>query len=417
MNIQNYDVVIIGAGAAGLMASIESGKNQKKTLLIEHNKTVGNKILISGGGRCNFTNINAKIENYISENVNFMRSAFSNYTPQNFIDLVEHHKIEYYEKTLGQLFCRDSSKQIINMLLDELDRKFVDLWTESSVSEISYDSKYTLKINKKGFESVIYSDKVVIACGGLSFPNKGATNFGYKIAEQFGHNIIKLRPGLVPLVLNQDVYLNLTENSGISFDSEVTALLENINISNKSVAKSKAIKFKEKTLITHKGLSGPAILQISSYLQNTNKDFNKIAKFNLKIQLEHRITDFLLANRKQNKELKNLLSELVPSRFAQYICQYLKIDKPINQCSNKEIESIINFFENWEIKPSNTEGYVKAEVTLGGVDTNELNQKTMESKLQEGLYFIGEVVDITGWLGGYNFQWAWASGYTCGKAL
>lgn len=416
MAIQQYDVIIIGAGAAGLMASIEAGKNQRKTLLIEHNKTVGNKILISGGGRCNFTNINAKIDNYISENVNFMRSAFSNYMPNNFIDLVEFHKIEYYEKTLGQLFCKDSSKQIINMLLDEIDYNFVDLWTESSVLDIKYDNgnntKYTLKINKKGVENVVYSDKVVIACGGLSFPNKGATNFGYKLAEQFGQNIIKLRPGLVPVVLNQDVYNNLTENSGISFDSEVKTTLDSITKS-----KNRTVKFKEKTLITHKGLSGPAILQISSYLQNTNKDFNRISKFNLKILLDKNITDFLMANRKQNKELKNLLSELVPNRFAHYICQYLKIDKPINQCSNKEIESIINFFENWEIKPSNTEGYVKAEVTLGGVDTRELNQKTMESNLQEGLYFIGEVVDITGWLGGYNFQWAWASGYACGKAL
>lgn len=403
-----FDVIIIGGGAAGLMVAIEASKNKKKVLLIEHNRNVGNKILISGGGRCNFTNINAKIDNYISENVNFMRSAFSNYTPNNFIDLVEFYNIEYYEKTLGQLFCRNSSKDIIDILMNEIDRKYVKIMTETKVANINLNENYYKLEIQSGknpeYIETVFTEKVVVACGGLSFPNRGASDFGYKVAKQFGHRITNLKPGLVPVTLDKNVLGNLLDMSGISFDS-------NAFIKSKQLNKS----FTEKTLITHRGFSGPAILQISSYLDLGQHSQNN--SFYLSINTDKKIENLLQDNRKSNKELKSVLSELVPQRFAEFVVNHLDCNRTLAQCSNKDIEKVINFFNNWQIYPNGTEGYIKAEVTVGGVDTNELNQKTMESKLQKGLYFVGEVVDITGWLGGYNFQWAWASGYACGKDI
>lgn len=408
-----FDAVIIGGGAAGLMVAIEASKNQKKVLLIEHNRNVGNKILISGGGRCNFTNINAKIENYISENVNYMRSAFSNYTPYNFIDLVEYHNIEYYEKTLGQLFCQNSSKEIIDMLINEIDRKYVKIMTETKVANLeSKGDYYQLDIQSTKNPEItetVFAEKVVISCGGLSFPNRGATDFGYKIAKQFGHRITNLKPGLVPITVDKNDLGNLIEMSGISFDSKAF-------IKSKQLNKSFTEKiFTEKTLITHRGLSGPAILQISSFLDLGQNSQN--SSFYLTINTDKKIENQLQDYRKSNKELKSVLSELVPQRFAEFVVNYLDCNKTLAQCSNKDIEKVVNFFNNWQIFPIGTEGYIKAEVTVGGVDTNELNQKTMESKISKGLYFVGEVVDITGWLGGYNFQWAWASGYACGKDI
>lgn len=412
VNTQNhYDVIIIGGGAAGLMTAIESSKNQKNTLVIEHNKTVGNKILISGGGRCNFTNINAKIDNYISENVDFMRSSFSNYTPENFIDLVNFHQIEYYEKTLGQLFCKKSSRQIIDLLIHEINTKYCEILTFHKVINIEKNNYFELNVQSNYDNSIInlISDKLVIACGGLSFPKKGATDFGYKTANNFGHRLTTIKPGLVPLVYDDK---NLLSMSGISFDSIVRT---NYQDKVKNIERTIEKTFKEKTLITHRGFSGPAILQISSYLKKNDK-------INITISLEKSIGEIINSNLKSQKELKTILGEYIAVRFVEYFIEnrlggFEILNKPMIQYNHNEIAKIIEIFENWELNINKNEGYEKAEVTVGGVDTKELNQKTMESKLIEGLYFVGEIVDITGWLGGYNFQWAWASGYACGKNI
>lgn len=399
---KTYDVVIIGAGAAGMMAAIEAGKRNKKVLVIEHNKEIGSKILISGGGRCNFTNINANPENYISTNPNFIRSAFSAYKPIDFIKLVESYNIDYYEKKLGQLFCKKSSRQIIIMLISESEKYEVEIKTETKVSKISFkNDKYEIITDNK----IYHSNNCVIATGGLSFPKKGATDFGYKIAKQFNHNIIQTFPALVPFVLPIPQMKKLSNLSGISFDSDLS-----LNYYNKPRVKNKKVNFRENTLITHKGLSGPAILQISSYWQKGDElKINIEPNINIEFELEKNINS--------NKELKNFFSEFISSRFAEYLCDELKINKPLNQLSKKDKQNIIDTFNNYKVTPLETEGYAKAEVTIGGVDTKELNQKTMESLKQKGLYFIGEVVDVTGWLGGYNFQWAWASGYACGKSI
>jgi len=385
-----------------MMAAIEAGKNNKKVLVLEHNSEIGHKILISGGGRCNFTNIYASPENYISSNPHFIRSAFSEYTPTDFISLVEKYDIEYYEKKLGQLFCRKSSKQIINLLIDEAELYNVEIKTSTKVNDVNKleDCYEVLTDNGSNI-----SNKLVIACGGLSFPKKGATDLGYRIAKKFNHKIIATYPALVPFVLPVPQMKKLSELSGISFDSNISLIFNN-----KPRSKNKKINFSENVLITHKGMSGPAILQISSYWQKGD---------NLKIKIEPNfdIEKLLEDNSKSNKELRLLLADLVSQRFADYLCNELNIHKPINQLSKKDKVKIIDLINNFIVTPIETEGYAKAEVTIGGVDTKELNQKTMESLKHKGLYFIGEVVDVTGWLGGYNFQWAWSSGYVCGKSI
>lgn len=396
-----YDLIVIGAGAAGMMAAIEAGKNKKKVLVLEHNSQIGKKILISGGGRCNFTNINAQPENYISSNPHFIKASFSEYKPQNFIDLVESYGIEYYEKKLGQLFCLNSSKEIINMLLSEAKKYNVEIKTDCEVSKVEKNENFIVKSSLGDFES----RKCVVSCGALSFPNKGATDLAYRIAKSFGHKIIKTEPGLVPFVLPVPMMKKLNELSGISFEANVS-----LEFNNTPRNKNRKINFTESILITHKGMSGPAILQISSYWQRGD---------NLKITIEPNtnIEELIQKNTSSTKELKKLLSEVLSSRFAEFICDYIKVNKPINQLSNKDKEKIIEVFECFKVTPIDTEGYIKAEVTIGGVDTNDLHQKTMESKIIPGLYFIGEAVDVTGWLGGYNFQWAWTSGYVCGKSI
>jgi predicted Rossmann fold flavoprotein len=397
-----YDVIVIGGGAAGLMAAIEVGKRGKKVVILEHNSQVGNKILISGGGRCNFTNIYANPENYISNNPHFIHSAFSEYTPKDFIELVEKYKIEYYEKKLGQLFCKKSSKEIINMLLNEASINNVEVRTDTLVKDVNYRNEVFEIETNSGY---LLSKNCVIACGGLSFPKKGATDLGYRIAKKFNHKIIETHPALVPFELSQSEMKKLSDLSGISFDTNVR--LE-INSNNK--IKNKKINFNENVLITHRGLSGPAILQISSY-------WKKGDDIKISIEPNKNIEEILEKNQNSNKELKTILIELVSNRFADYLCNEMKLNKPINQLSKKDKTLIIETINNFKFRPIGTEGYAKAEVTIGGVDTIELNQKTMESKKQKGLYFIGEVVDVTGWLGGYNFQWAWASGYICGKNI
>lgn len=401
-NKKTFGCIVIGGGAAGMMAAIEAGKRGIKVLLLEHNKQIGQKILISGGGRCNFTNINASPENYISSNPHFIKSAFSEYKPSDFIALVEKHGIEYYEKTLGQLFCRKSSREITSMLLKEAYAAGVEIITSIKVLDVlSEDGSFTVKTDQGNFQS----KNCVVACGGLSFPKKGATSLGYKIAKSFGHSIIETRPGLVPLTLSDEDMSLLDGMSGISFDSQAVAEKEGKGRSKKDIS------FREACLITHRGVSGPAILQISSYLGYEYKPFK------LRILPDTDWKAFLESHRSSNKEAKNILSELLPQKLADYICEISGAFGPFSQSNKKALQSLLDNLENMHIVPSGSEGYPKAEVTIGGVDTKQLDQRTMESKLQKGLYFIGEVVDVTGWLGGYNFQWAWASGYVCGRAI
>jgi hypothetical protein len=394
MKILNYDAIIIGAGGAGLMCAIEAGKRGRKVCVLDHASEVGNKILISGGGRCNFTNINASAENYQSANKYFIKSAFSQFTPQDFINMVESYNIDYHEKKLGQLFCDKKSSQIIDMLLNECKKYAVDIHLDSEITDIKHNDNYTIITNKNSYKS----NKLVIATGGLSIPKIGATNFGYKIAKQFGLKITETTPALVPFTFSTkdlELYNGL---SGISFDA---------------IVKCGTHTFRENVLMTHRGVSGPAILQISSYWKAGDE-------INIHILPDVNFQEILKQNRSDNpkQELKTILSTLLPKRMIERFIEVNLIkNQAMNGISDKEIHKINELFTNFIIKPNGTEGYRKAEVTLGGIDTNELNAKTLESKKAAGLYFIGEVVDITGWLGGYNFQWAWASGFSAGQDI
>lgn len=385
---RHFHVIIIGAGAAGLMCAIESGKRGRKVLVIEHAEKIGKKILISGGGRCNFTNIYTKPENFISNNPHFCKSALARYTPQDFTSLVEKHKIKYHEKKLGQLFCDGSAKEIVNMLLSECKDVGVEILVNCKVVKIRKNGKFTIQTNLGEYSS----DSLVIASGGISIPKMGATDFGYKIAEQFSLKLTEIKPGLVPLTWNKHDLKLFADLSGVSIDSVVSC---------------KKITFRENILFTHKGLSGPAILQISSYWkQNEPITINLLPEIN--------IGDELNENTSSRKLLDNFLSVYLPKRFAEKWCEINFETKPINQLNDKELEFISEKLHKWQIIPG-TEGFEKAEVTCGGIDTNELSSQTMECKKVKGLYFIGEAVDVTGWLGGYNFQWAWASGFAAGQ--
>ena len=383
------DVVIIGAGAAGLMCAVEAGKRGRSVLLIEHAEKTGKKILISGGGRCNFTNRTVSSENFISENPHFCKSALAGYTPNDFIYLVESYNIPYHEKKLGQLFCNDSSAQILNMLRSECRKANVEILTDCRVKSLSSGDLFKIESGNGDFSS----ESLVIATGGISIPKMGATDFGYKTAEQFGIKLTDIRPALVPLVLSKEDRSVFGELSGISLDTEV-------------ICNGKS--FRENILFTHKGLSGPAILQISSYWKEGNIIF-------IDLLPGKNLFELLIENSKSRIELINFISNFFPKRFAEVFCKKYFISKPLNQFTQKEFRIISDKFHKWEISPAGTEGFEKAEVTLGGVDTGELSSKTMGSKRVKGLYFIGEVVDVTGWLGGFNFQWAWASGYAAGQ--
>ena len=383
------DVVIIGAGAAGLMCAIEAGKRGRSVLLIEHAEKTGKKILISGGGRCNFTNRTVSSENFISENLHFCKSALAGYTPNDFIYLVESYNIPYHEKKLGQLFCDGSSAQILNMLVSECLKANVEILTDCRVNSLSGGDPFKIETVRGDFSS----KSLVIATGGISIPKMGATDFGYKTAEQFGIKLTDIRPALVPLVLSKDDRSVFSELSGISLDAEV---------------KCKDKSFRENILFTHKGLSGPAILQISSYWKEENRIF-------IDLLPGKNLSELFIENSKSRIELINFISNFFPKRFAEVFCKKYFISKSLNQFTQKELHLISDKFHKWEISPAGTEGFDKAEVTLGGVDTGELSSKTMGSKRVKGLFFIGEVVDVTGWLGGFNFQWAWASGYAAGQ--
>ena len=390
--IEKFDVVIIGAGAAGMMCAIEAGKRGRKVLLVDHAKRIGEKIRISGGGRCNFTNINSNPNKFISSNPNFCISALKQYTQNDFIGLINRHHIKFHEKKLGQLFCDESSKQIIDMLLHECKISNVILKNETPVLAVSkIDDKYHIKSEAEEY----LCESLVIATGGLSIPKIGATDFGYKIAKQFHINVIEQEPGLVPLTF-QDLLLNKCKNlAGLSLEAVVS-------FQKKS--------FEEGMLFTHRGLSGPSILQISSYWK-LGKDIqiNLAPTKDIHMLLEER----KLSNPKQ--DVTSIISEFIPKRLALSLCEDLKVSGRIADLSKKIIEIVSKSINQWKINPIGTEGYRTAEVTLGGVDTKELSSKTMMSNNNEGLYFIGEVVDVTGHLGGYNFQWAWSSGYVSGQ--
>ncbi len=387
--MQKYDAVIIGAGAAGLFCASQAGRRGRKVLVIEHSNQVGRKILISGGGRCNFTNKRVKPENFVSQNPHFCKSALARYTPQDFIELVKKHKIEFYEKKLGQLFCRESSRLIVGMLLKECDNAGAEIRTNCSVEKVIKNNVFEIETNQGNFSA----ENLVIASGGLSFPKIGASPFGYKIGKQFGLKTTETRPSLVPLVFSGGQ--NFSKLAGISIDANV------------SFGKN---SFRENILFTHRGLSGPAILQISNY-------WDKEKPIKIDLLPEFSAEKVFEQNRNNKQNLDNFLSKLLPNRFAEIFTSHNFSNKPLNQLSKKELSKIVQNLDNWQVNFDETEGWHKAEVTLGGIDTDELSSQTMESKKISGLFFIGEVVDVTGWLGGYNFQWAWASAFAAGNAI
>ena len=389
---EKYDVVIIGAGAAGMMSAIECGKRGRKTLLIDHSKKIGEKIRISGGGRCNFTNLNASPIKYISKNPRFIISALNQYNQEDFIDLVKKYKIKYHEKKLGQLFCDNSAKEIIDMLLNECKLANVVLKIDTKVIEVSYKDKiFITRDNSKTY----LSSSLIVATGGLSVPKIGASKFGYDLAKQFNLNVIDTVPALVPLTFNEKILNKCRLLAGVSVNAIISL---------------KRTLFEEGMLFTHRGLSGPSILQISSYWKEGEN-------INIDLCPEKNIFNFLLEKRntspKQN--INSIINSFLAKRLATIICEENQIAGKIGELSNKNIKKLSDSINNWIVKPIGTEGYKTAEVTLGGVDTNELSSKTMMCKKHPGLFFIGEVVDITGHLGGYNFQWAWSSGFVAGQ--
>ena len=389
---EKYDVVIIGAGAAGIMSAIECGKRGRKTLLIDHSKKIGEKIRISGGGRCNFTNLNASPIKYISKNPNFIISALNQYNQENFIDLVKKYKIKYHEKKLGQLFCDNSAQEIIDMLLNECKLANVILKIDTKVIEVSYKNKiFIIRDNSKTY----LSSSLIVATGGLSVPKIGASKFGYDLAKQFNLNVIDTVPALVPLTFNEKILNKCKLLAGVSANAIISI---------------KKTLFEEGMLFTHRGLSGPSILQISSYWKEGES-------LNIDLCPEKNIFNFLLNKRNTSpkQSINSIINSFLAKRLATIICEENEITGNIGELSNKNIKKLSDSINNWVVEPIGTEGYKTAEVTLGGVDTNELSSKTMMSKKNPGLFFIGEVVDITGHLGGYNFQWAWSSGFVAGQ--
>ena len=387
------DVLIIGAGAAGLMCAITAGQRGRRVLVVDHANRPGKKILMSGGGRCNFTNTGTTPANFLSANPHFAKSALARYTPWDFIALVEKHRIAYHEKEPGQLFCDDSSKQIVRMLLDECAGAGVSLETSCAVQRVHKTPEGFGVLTARG---EVHAEALVIASGGLSIPGMGASGFGYELARQFGHAVLPTRAGLVPLTLSGKHQQHYQELAGVALP-----LVE---------ARVGKQAFRAGLLFTHRGLSGPAILQISSYWQPGD---------DLRIDLlpDRDAGDWLIEQRAARPlaELKTVLGDALPKRLAQRLCEQWFDSRPMRQYRDAELAQIGAQLNAWPITASGTEGYRTAEVTLGGVDTDGLSSTTLQSKRVPGLYFIGEVVDVTGWLGGYNFQWAWASGRAAGE--
>ena len=390
----HYDVIVIGAGAAGMMCAATAGQRGRSVLLVDHYPKLGEKIRISGGGRCNFTNLHASPANYLSRNPHFCRSALARYAPRHFIALVEKHRIAYHEKTLGQLFCDDSATQVIAMLKAECDAGGVEWRMPCEVRAVSREAAGFRVDTAAG---PVTCASLVVATGGLTVPKIGATPFGYKVAEQFGLAVVPPKPALVPLSLDPQALARYGDLSGVSLEAEVAC---------------RGACFRESLLFTHRGLSGPAILQASSYWQDGPASdpilVNLLPGVNAQAWIAER--------RRANALLATLLAETLPKRFAQAWCQAHGLEKPVAELPDKALREAASELAEWAVHPSGTLGYNKAEVTLGGVDTRGLSSKTMEAAAVPGLYFIGEVVDVTGHLGGFNFQWAWASGHAAGEA-
>jgi len=394
--VETFDAVIIGAGAAGLFCAAQAGQRGLRVLLLDNGKKPGRKILMSGGGRCNFTNLYVEPAAYLSANPHFCKSALARYTQWDFIDLVNKYNIAWHEKTLGQLFCDDSAEQIVDMLVAECAKGDVTMRLRSEVLSIERDEEgYLLTLNGDS----VRTPKLVIASGGLSMPGLGATPFGYKVAEQFGLKVLPTRAGLVPFTLHKPLLEALQVLSGVSVPSIVSA--------------EDGTVFRENVLFTHRGLSGPAILQISSYWQPGEKvTINLLPDCDLAAFLDEQ------RNAHPNQSLKNTLGLQLPKRLIDILQQMGQIpDCTLKQLNVRQQEAVVDLLSAWQVQPNGTEGYRTAEVTLGGVDTHALSSRTMEARDVPGLYFIGEVMDVTGWLGGYNFQWAWASAWACAQAL
>ncbi|MDC3356440.1 NAD(P)/FAD-dependent oxidoreductase [Candidatus Pelagibacter ubique] len=389
---EQFDVIVVGAGAAGMMSAIEAGKRGRKVLLVDHAKKIGEKIRISGGGRCNFTNIHTHPSKFISNNPKFVISALKQYTQNNFIDLIKKHNIKFHEKKLGQLFCDESAQQIIDMLLLECEMAKVVLKKDTTIDDIDKkDDKYFIVVGSDQY----FCQSLIIATGGLSIPKIGASKFGYDIAQKFGLKVIETLPALVPLTFSEKILAICKELTGLSVEAVVSF---------------KKTFFEEGMLFTHRGLSGPSILQISSYWKLGDN-----IKVNLspKLDVDKFLNDRKISNPKQ--DISITVSEILPKRLAHIICNENNVNGNICELSNKVLTSLSNSINAWAINPTGTEGYRTAEVTLGGIDTEEISSKTMMSNKHPGLFFIGEVVDVTGHLGGYNFQWAWSSGYVAGQ--
>ncbi|MDC0516018.1 NAD(P)/FAD-dependent oxidoreductase [Candidatus Pelagibacter sp.] len=389
---EKFDVIVVGAGAAGMMSAIEAGKRGRKVLLVDHAKKIGEKIRISGGGRCNFTNIHTHPSKFISNNPKFVISALKQYTQNNFIDLIKKHNIKFHEKKLGQLFCDESAQQIIDMLLLECEMANVVLKKSFVIDDIDkQENKYFIVVGGDKY----FCQSLIIATGGLSIPKIGASKFGYDIAQKFGLKIIETLPALVPLTFSEKILEICKELTGLSVEAVVSF---------------KKTFFEEGMLFTHRGLSGPSILQISSYWK-----LGDDIKVNLspKLDVDKFLNDRKISNPKQ--DISIIVSEILPKRLAHIICNENNVNGNICELSNKVLTSLSNSINAWAINPTGTEGYRTAEVTLGGIDTEEISSKTMMSNKHPGLFFIGEVVDVTGHLGGYNFQWAWSSGYVAGQ--
>ena len=391
--MKKLDVIIIGASASGLMCAIEAAKRGRDILVLDHANKAGKKILMSGGGRCNFTNYDVNSENYISHNNHFVKSALSRFTQWDFISMVEKYKIPYHEREHGQLFCDESSKDILNLLLNECKKVNVKIQLKTEINKLKQESEHNFIIQSD--KGDYHCQSVVIATGGLSIPKMGATPYGYKIAEQFNIKVWPTSAGLVPFTLHNQDKESLSDLSGIAINSVV-------NSKNKS--------FRENILFTHRGLSGPAILQISSYWSageaieiNLLPDIDLLDKLNSTSEKQPQI------------KLKTFLHKQLPKRLVNVFIETELLDKPLQEISSKQRQIVAAAFQKWIIKPNGTEGYRTAEVTLGGVDCDALSSKTLESKTVAGLYFIGEVMDVSGWLGGYNFQWSWSSGWCAGQ--
>lgn len=394
--MERFDAIVIGAGAAGMFCAAQAGQAGLRVLLLDNGKKPGRKILMSGGGRCNFTNLYVEPAAYLSQNPHFCKSALARYTQWDFIDLVGKHGIAWHEKTLGQLFCDDSAEQIVKLLVDECAKGNVTTRLRSEVLSVERDEAgFSLQLNGE----TVTTKKLVIASGGLSMPGLGASPFGYKIAEQFGLKVLPTRAGLVPFTLHKPM-LDVSQTiSGVSVPSVISA--------------EDGTVFRESLLFTHRGLSGPAVLQISSYWQP-----GEFVTINLLPDID--LAEFLDAQRAEypNQSLKNTLAMHLPKRLVECLQQLGQIpDVTLKQLNVRDQQTLVETLTEWRVQPNGTEGYRTAEVTLGGVDTNELSSRTMEARKVPGLYFIGEVMDVTGWLGGYNFQWAWSSAWACAQAL